>query len=117
MTGKADLGASVLARAIRAEDEYAGTRVRLPARSGKVRLMLQIDMGLSDAVWPAPQWCAYPALLDFPAPEVLAYPLTEAVRRMASGSYVSKTLEQRSSWIRIERSSLRAMPRSSATIA
>ena len=41
--------------AIRAEDEYAGTRATLPARCGRARLMLQIDMGLADAVWPAPQ--------------------------------------------------------------
>jgi len=60
--------------AIRAEDEYAGTRATLPARSGKARLMLQIDMGLGDTVWPTPQTCAYPTLLDFPAPELLAYP-------------------------------------------
>ena len=31
-------------------------------------------MGLGDSVWPAPRSCAYPALLDFPAPEVLVYP-------------------------------------------
>jgi hypothetical protein len=60
--------------AIRAEEEYAGTRATLPARSGKARLMLQIDMGLGDAVWPPPEPCSYPTLLDFPAPEVLAYP-------------------------------------------
>ncbi len=60
--------------AIRAEDEYAGTRATLPAWCGKARLTLQIDMGLGDAVWPAPQTCTYPSLLDFPAPEVLAYP-------------------------------------------
>lgn len=60
--------------AIRAEDEYAGTRATLPARCGKARLSLQIDMGLADSVWPAPCWCAYPGLLDFPPPEVLAYP-------------------------------------------
>jgi predicted nucleotidyltransferase component of viral defense system len=60
--------------AIRAEDEYAGTRATLPARCGNARLMLQIDMGLADAVWPAPTTCAYPTLLDFPAPELLAYP-------------------------------------------
>jgi hypothetical protein len=35
---------------------------------------LQIDMGLGDAVSPPPQACVYPALLGFPAPEVLAYP-------------------------------------------
>jgi hypothetical protein len=60
--------------AIRAEDEYAGTRANLPARCGSARLTLQIDMGLGDSVWPAPRPRTYPALLDFPAPEVLAYP-------------------------------------------
>jgi hypothetical protein len=59
---------------IRAEDEYAGTRATLPARSGSARLILQIDLGLADAVWPPPRPCTYPTLLDFPAPELLAYP-------------------------------------------
>ncbi len=67
-------GARIGLEAIRAEDEYAGTRATLPARSGKARLVLQIDMGLGDAVWPAPETCSYPTLLDFPAPELLAYP-------------------------------------------
>jgi len=67
-------GERIRIEAIRAEDEYAGTRATLPTRSGKARLMLQIDMGVGDAVWPAPRACAYPTLLDFPAPELLAYP-------------------------------------------
>jgi len=67
-------GAHIAVEAIRAEDEYAGTRATLPARCGTARLSLQIDMGLGDAVWPAPQKCTYPTLLDFPAPEILAYP-------------------------------------------
>jgi len=65
---------AVRIEAIRAEDEYAGTRTTLPARCGTARLRLQIDMGAGDSVWPAPRPCTYPALLDFPAPEVLAYP-------------------------------------------
>lgn len=60
--------------AIRAEDEYAGTRATLSASCGSARLTLQIDMGLGDAVWPLPRTCVYPALLDFPAPVVQAYP-------------------------------------------
>jgi hypothetical protein len=60
--------------AIRAEDEFAGTRATMPARCGKARVTVQIDMGLGDAVWPAPQACTYPTLLDSPAPELLAYP-------------------------------------------
>jgi len=66
--------ARIAIEAIRAEDEYAGTRATLFAQCGKARLTLQIDMGLGDAVWPAAQTCIYPTLLDFPAPEVLAYP-------------------------------------------
>ncbi len=60
--------------AIRAEDEYAGTRTILPTRCGTARLNLQIDIGLGDSVWPPPQPCSYPSLLEFPAPGVLAYP-------------------------------------------
>ena len=60
--------------AIRAEDEYAGTRATLSARCGSARLVLHVDMGFGDAVWPAAQACVYPALLDFPAPQLLAYP-------------------------------------------
>jgi hypothetical protein len=67
-------GDRIRLEAIRAEDEYAGTRAKLPAHCGKASLVLQIDMGSGDAVWPAPQACSYPTLLDFPAPELLAYP-------------------------------------------
>lgn len=66
--------AALRIEAIRAEDEYAGARVDLPARCGTARLTLQIDMGLGDSVWPPPQPCEYPALLDFPSPTILAYP-------------------------------------------
>lgn len=67
-------GGGIRIEAIRAEDEYAGTRVTLPASCGRARLMLQVDMGVADAVWPAPQTCVFPTLLDFPAPELLVYP-------------------------------------------
>ncbi len=64
---------------IRPEDEYAGARATLWARCGTARQMLQFDLGIGDAVWPAPQRFAYPALLDFPAPEVLVYPRESVV--------------------------------------
>jgi len=60
--------------AIRTAEEHAGTRATLPARCGSARLSLQIDVGNGDSVWPAPLLCVYPGLLDFPTPEVLAYP-------------------------------------------
>jgi hypothetical protein len=65
---------SLVIEAIRAEDEYAGARATLPASCGNARLRLQIDMGVGDAVWPAATRCVYPALLEFAAPEILAYP-------------------------------------------
>lgn len=64
----------LVVEAIRADDEYAGVRATLPARCGNARLMLQIDMGVGDSVWPAAARCVYPTLLEFPAPEILAYP-------------------------------------------
>ncbi len=59
---------------IRAEDEYGGVRVILPARCGSARLRLQIDIGAGDFVWPSPQSNDYPVLLDFPHPSILTYP-------------------------------------------
>lgn len=56
------------------EDEYASTRVLMTARCGSARLPLQLDLGLGDAVWPAPETCTYPSLLDFPPARILAYP-------------------------------------------
>jgi predicted nucleotidyltransferase component of viral defense system len=68
--------ARITLEAVRAEDEDedAGTRATLPARCGQARLVLQIDIGLGDAVWPPPEACTYPTLLDLPAPNLLAYP-------------------------------------------
>ena len=66
--------ASIRVEAIRAEDEYSGTRATLLAHCGNARLTLQIDLGVGDSVWPVPRACVYPTLLDFPPPQVLAYP-------------------------------------------
>jgi hypothetical protein len=65
--------ASIRLEAIRPEDEYAGTRVRVLARCGNAKVLLQVDIGVADALWPPPQRQAVPALLGFPAPEVLIY--------------------------------------------
>ncbi len=57
-------GDDIQFEAIRAEGEYAGVRVTLPAKIGTARLLLQIDMGFGDAVSPTPALCAYPTLLE-----------------------------------------------------
>jgi predicted nucleotidyltransferase component of viral defense system len=58
---------------IRDDETYEGVRVRLEARLGKVRVALQIDVGLGDAIVPGPEELEYPTLLKFPAPKLHAY--------------------------------------------
>ncbi|MGH9753997.1 MAG: nucleotidyl transferase AbiEii/AbiGii toxin family protein, partial [Blastocatellia bacterium] len=67
------LADSVRGEIIRVEEKYAGTRIKLMAMLGKARIPLQIDVGLGDAVTPAPQEISFPTMLDFPAPSLRAY--------------------------------------------
>lgn len=65
---------SVRVEPIRAEDDYGGWRGTLQARVGAARLTVQVDVGIGDAVTPAPDWLDYPSLLDLPRPRLRAYP-------------------------------------------
>lgn len=58
---------------IREDQEYAGLRAGFTAKLGNAWTRLQVDIGVGDAVWPAPQEQVYPAMLEFPAPNVLTY--------------------------------------------
>lgn len=58
---------------IRPEDAYGGRRVTLRAQLGSARLRVQADIGIGDAVVPAPRWLEYPSLLDLPRPRLKAY--------------------------------------------
>lgn len=68
------LAETVHGERLREEEEYQGVRIRLDARQGSAQLRLQIDVGFGDAVRPKPQLVAYPVLLEFPSPSLLAYP-------------------------------------------
>lgn len=70
---------SVRAAQIRDRQEYGGVRVKLTAMLGRARVPLQIDVGFGDAVTPRPKLATFPALLDFPAPRVRAYPIATVV--------------------------------------
>ena len=65
---------SVRVEPIRAEDDYGGQRITLQAGMGAARLSVQVDIGIGDAVTPAPEWLEYPSLLDLPRPRLRAYP-------------------------------------------
>lgn len=68
------LSDTVRAEQARENDEYQGVRITLEARIAGARLPLQIDIGFGDVVVPGTQDIDYPALLEFPAPKLRAYP-------------------------------------------
>ncbi len=59
---------------IRDEQKYGGVRVEIVARVANAQVRLQIDVGFGDAVTPEATMVDFPALLDFPAPRLRAYP-------------------------------------------
>ena len=64
---------SVVCEDIRAQDEYAGIRVKLRATIGKAIVPLQVDVGFGDALPVAPEEITFPVLLGMAAPKLRAY--------------------------------------------
>jgi predicted nucleotidyltransferase component of viral defense system len=59
---------------IREEQQYGGVRVEVIARVTNAQVRLQVDVGFGDAITPEATVVDFPALLDFPAPRLRAYP-------------------------------------------
>jgi hypothetical protein len=59
---------------IREDQEYEGARIRCEARLGQAKITLQIDVGFGDAITPRAVEVEFPAMLEFPAPRLRAYP-------------------------------------------
>ncbi|MGC1878142.1 MAG: nucleotidyl transferase AbiEii/AbiGii toxin family protein [Rhabdochlamydiaceae bacterium] len=55
------------------ETEYTGLSARFSAHLHTAKLPLRIDIGFSDEIFPKPTNVDYPALLDFPSPELQGY--------------------------------------------
>ena len=70
---------SVQADDIREDDAYGGVRIRLLGKLGPAEVPVQIDVGAGDVVTPAPERATFPALLDFPAPQIRTYPVYTVV--------------------------------------
>jgi predicted nucleotidyltransferase component of viral defense system len=64
---------SVMCEDIRAQDEYAGIRVKLRATVGKAVVPLQVDIGFGDALLVAPEEITFPVMLGMAAPRLRAY--------------------------------------------
>lgn len=65
---------SIRAVQIREDDEYGGVRIFMRAFIGNVRIPVQFDVGIGDAITPAARIAQYPALLGGPAPRIKVYP-------------------------------------------
>jgi len=62
------------------EGNYQGTRIKIPARLGKINEQVQIDIGVGDRVTPGPQEIVYPTILaELEEPKLLAYSLETLV--------------------------------------
>jgi predicted nucleotidyltransferase component of viral defense system len=64
---------SVVCEDIRAQDEYAGIRVKLRANLSKAVVPLQVDVGFGDALPVAPEEITFPVMLGMAAPKLWAY--------------------------------------------
>lgn len=80
------LADSVAVTSIREEAAYPGTRITLEGRLENVRITLQVDIGFGDIVTPRPDEIDFPALLDFPAPHLRAYPIYTVVAEKLEAS-------------------------------
>ena len=59
---------------IRADDEYGGVRALMIAYIGTVRVHVQFDIGIGDAITPLAKKADFPALLAMSAPRIKVYP-------------------------------------------
>jgi predicted nucleotidyltransferase component of viral defense system len=63
-----------------AEDaDYEGVRARFQGHLGNARIPMQIDLGFSDVITPAPVAVTYPVLLGHPGADLLAYSRETAI--------------------------------------
>lgn len=70
---------SVRVEPIREDARYGGVRVNLLALLANVKISVQVDIGFGDVVTPGPETVQFPALLEFPAPLLRAYPIYTVV--------------------------------------
>ncbi len=77
--GMSFMAETVTTARITEDAEYEGVRVRIQGSLGKARVFLQIDIGFGDVIVPGPIEVRYPALLDFPAPELRGYTMESTI--------------------------------------
>jgi hypothetical protein len=80
---------------IKEDADYEGVRVRFVGLLGKARVGMQIDVGFGDVVTPDAEAITYPALLDFPAPELSGYPRETVIAEKFHAMVYLRTVNSR----------------------
>ena len=70
---------SIRAERITQDADYEGIRLRFKAALDAAKVTIQIDVGFGDVVFPEPQPCTLPTLLDFPPPKLMGYSRESAI--------------------------------------
>lgn len=60
-------------------DRYPGVRAKIRGNLAGARFVIQLDIGIDDAVVPEPGWFDYPSILEEEGPRILAYHPATAV--------------------------------------
>lgn len=70
---------SLQSEQITEDADYEGIRVRFRGALDSARIVMQIDIGFGDIVYPAPEEAVLPTMLEFPAPKLLCYSRESAI--------------------------------------
>jgi predicted nucleotidyltransferase component of viral defense system len=66
-------------RKIKEDADYEGVRIKFTGFLERSRIPMQIDFGFGDVIYPKPKTIHYPAILDFPAPNLTGYTVESAI--------------------------------------
>src|SRR5208283_1930267 len=86
---------SVVCEDIRAQDEYAGIRVKLRAMVGKAVVPVQVDVGFGDALPVAPEEITFPVMLGMASPKLRSYSRETVVSEKLKAKVKLGTLNSR----------------------
>lgn len=82
---------------IKEDADYEGIRVKIPASLGRMRKLLQLDIGFGDVIVPKPQNIHYPSILDMEQPHLHVYStesvISEKFEAMISLSVVNSRMK------------------------
>ncbi len=70
---------SLYAEPLTEDADYEGIRIRFRGSLDTARVVMQIDVGFGNIVYPTPEETILPAMLDFPAPELYCYTRESAI--------------------------------------